>query len=100
MIEDLLSELTDRGWYLYSLYSHIDRSPAFAWECTIRCPSNPPLIAFGQGPSAYDAIALAIDNIERAEPHKLPTFTVTKESSIADIVTRLTKPAEPIKRRI
>lgn len=103
MLEDLLTELADRGWYLYSLYNlPLDRPLPFQWECTIRYPGEAPLVSYGQGPSAYDAIANAIDGIERAQPHQLPTFTVTEESrvSIADIITKLSQPAEPIKRRI
>lgn len=102
MLEDLLSELTDRGWYLYSLYNlPLDRPAAFQWECTIRCPGEAPLVAYGQGESAYLAISNAIDGIERAAPHVLPTFTVTEESraSIADIIAKL-QPAVKINRRI
>lgn len=99
-IEDLLSELSDRGWYLYSMYNHpFDRPGPYQWETSIRKPGPPPLLAVGQGASLYDALSMAIDNIDRAEPYQMPTFTVTKEPVLSDILSKLTTPAEPFKRR-
>lgn len=100
MIEDLLTEITERGWYLYSAYSHIDRPIAFSWECTLR-NAEASLVAFGQGETFAIALAFALDNIERAEPGKLPTFVSYDEPKV-DLSAILSKlqPAEPIKRRI
>lgn len=99
-IEDLLSELSDRGWYLYSMYHHPhDRPGPYQWETSIRKPGPPPLLAVGQGATMYDALSMAISNIDRAEPYQMPTFAVTKEPAITEILSKLAAPAEPLRRR-
>ncbi len=101
MIEDLLTEIAERGWYLYSAYSHpFDRPSAFAWECTIRNAAAS-LVAFGQGPDLSIALSMALDNIERAEPGVLPTFTVSEAPKIdlASVLANLRPASEPIARR-
>ena len=100
MIEDLLSELSDRGWYLYSMYNHpFDRPGPYQWETTIRFPGPPPIVAVGQGASLFDALSMAINNIERAQPYVAPTFVTFTQPALSDIISKLTQPAEPLKRR-
>jgi len=84
MIEDLLTEITERGWYLYSAYSNpYDRPSAYRWECTLRNAAAS-LVSFGQGPDLSIALSQALDGIDHAAPGKLPTFTVYKGKRMPD----------------
>lgn len=99
MIESLLAEISERGWYLYHLRDCND-SRLFRWECTIR---NAPLalVAYGQGITCELALSMAIDGIDRAEPHMLPIFTVHKTPpavNLREILDRI-QPAVKINRR-
>ena len=71
MIEGLLTEASERGWYLYSLRDRADslRDP---WEAMLRHPAA--LASYGQGATAELALSAALDGIERAQPHSLPTY--------------------------
>ena len=69
MIEDLLTEISERGWYIYSLRDCGD-SRQSPWECSLRHRSC--LITYGQGSTAELDISSALDAIERATPHKIP----------------------------
>lgn len=103
-IEDLLEDVSDRGWYLYSMYHHpLDRPIAYQWELTLRCPGPPALCAHGQGASLSEALIQAINNIERASPFVMPTFVATNETPLATVMSKLMKPAQPaqpIQRKI
>jgi hypothetical protein len=102
MIEDLLAEITDRDWYLYSAYSHpYDRPSAFTWECTLR-NAEASLVAFGQGPSLDVALSQALDNIDRAQPGVLPTFTVSEapKADVASILAILLPQATITRRKL
>ncbi len=99
MIESLLAEITDRGWHVYTLRDCAD-SRIFPWECTLRCPALS-LVAYGQGTSMQSALAMAVDGIDRAEPHTLPTFTIHRPSPAVDLtdILRRLAPAPTITRR-
>jgi hypothetical protein len=89
MIEDLLSEASARGWYLYSLRDRADghRNP---WEATLRHPSC--LASYGQGATAELALSAALDGIERAQPHELPKVgiaDVPDQAVLAKILRKL-----------
>lgn len=99
MIESLLSEISDRGWHVYTLRDCAD-SRAFPWECTLRCPALS-LVAYGQGITCELALSMAIDGIDRAEPHMLPIFTIHKTPpavNLREILDRI-QPAVKINRR-
>jgi hypothetical protein len=99
MIENLLSEISDRGWHVYSLRDCAD-SRLFPWEVTIRCPALS-LVAYGQGTTLALALSMAIDGIDRAEPHTLPTFTIHAAPpavNLREIMNRI-QPAVKINRR-
>lgn len=100
-IESALAEITSRDWYVYTLRECVgDRPSMFRWECTLRDAVSK-LVAFGQGPTCEDALSMAIDGIDRAEPGVLPTFTIHKSApanSLAEILSRV-KPAVRIERR-
>jgi hypothetical protein len=99
MIEDLLSEISDSGWHVYSLRDCAD-SRLFPWEVTLRCPALS-LVAYGQGTSLELALSMAIDGIDRAEPHVLPTFTIHKTPpavNLREIMARI-QPIVSINRR-
>jgi hypothetical protein len=98
-IESLLSEITDRGWHLYTCRDCAD-SRLFPWEVTLRCPALS-LVAYGQGQSMELALSQAIDGIDRAEPHVLPTFTIHTAPpavNLREILARL-QPVVKIERR-
>lgn len=103
-IEDLLEEIAGRDWYIYSLYNHPhDRPGPFQWETTLRHEAGPnSLAAHGQGASMFEALAQAVNNIDRAAPHIMPTFLPVQESStsISDILSRIAPKREPIERKI
>jgi hypothetical protein len=71
-LDQLLSEIYDRGWHLYSLHdSHDGRHDH--WTCSIRLEAGPAsLISYGQGPTPYIALSMAYDQIPGAVPHQLP----------------------------
>lgn len=54
-LEDLLSEITDRGWYVYQLCA----SPTGAWRAYLRDPL-PPSITYGEGDSPFNALDAAL----------------------------------------
>jgi hypothetical protein len=98
-IESLLNEITERGWHVYTCRDCAD-SRLFPWEVTLRC-SALSLVAYGQGECLELALSMAIDGIDRAEPHTLPTFTVYKSPpavNLREIMNRL-QPVTPINRR-
>ena len=80
MIEDLFIEISERGWYVYSLRDCGD-SRQSPWECSLRHRSC--LIAYGQGPSADLAISSALDAIERATPHDIPAPQISREPAFS-----------------
>ena len=99
-IEDLLSEIADRGWYLYSLRNTGDKR-SNPWECYIR-DAAAETIGYGQGPSAYLAISAAIERHEiAAEKHALPTVTLHNghnaepSSILSDALSRLLNRNKP-----
>jgi hypothetical protein len=98
MIESLLVEITERGWHVYSLRDCAD-SRLFPWEVTLRCPALS-LVAYGQGTTLALALSMAIDGIDRAEPHTLPTFTygIEPRVDLRSIMNRI-QPAVKINRR-
>ena len=99
MIEDLLTEIRDRGWHVYTCRDCAD-SRLFPWEVTLRCPALS-LVAYGQGTSMELALSQAIDGIDRAEPGVLPTFTVYKTPpavNLREILDRI-QPTVKINRR-
>jgi hypothetical protein len=98
-IESLLTEISDRGWHVYSCRDCAD-SRLFPWEVTLRCPALS-LVAYGQGECLELALSQAIDGIDRAEPHVLPTFTIHKTPpavNLREILARI-QPITPINRR-
>ena len=101
-IENLLTEITERGWYVYSMYNHpFDRPGPYQWETTIRHEAGQnSLAANGQGATMFDALSQAIGNIDRASPHKMPTFVTIEEPAFADVIAKLIPPAPTFKRRI
>jgi hypothetical protein len=99
MIESLLSEITERGWHVYTCRDCADSRP-YPWEVTLRCPAQS-LVAYGQGQSMELALSMAIDGIDRAEPHILPIFTIHKSPpavNLREILARI-QPAVKINRR-
>jgi hypothetical protein len=99
MIEDLLSEITERGWHVYTLRDCAD-SRLFRWECTLRNPLAR-LVTYGQGHTCELALSQALDGIDRAEPFVLPTFTVHKTAPAVDLREILARcaPVVQIERR-
>lgn len=105
-IETLLTEIADRGWYLYSLRNTGDTRQN-SWECYVRdAPTC--TVGYGQGSTAYLAISAAIEALESAaEPHTLPTYTlhnghVSEPSEILSSALRnlLNRGKTPFQRRI
>lgn len=93
MLEDLLSELSDRGW----LVSNLFQRPDGTWQANLRTATHH--TDFGLGLTAFDALAAAMDRIETAELTPIHPILSSVESrkSIADLIAKL-QPSEPIRR--
>jgi len=99
-IEDLLAELTSRGWSVYSLHQNSDARPAHhRWECTLRFPGPPALIAFATGQTCADALAYAIDRMDRAEI-EIPREIIAYDEPAIDLRAILNLRPTQINRRI
>lgn len=107
-VANLLSEISSRGWYVYTCGENPTSPPHMHWECKLRC-ANPPLIAFGYGSTLSEALSRAIDGIDHAEIHQpSPTKVFTGELGnkpaaidLSGIISKLTAKNQPaIKRRV
>lgn len=90
----LITEIYDRGWYLYSLHDSPDGRHDH-WTCSIRLEAGPAsLISYGQGPTPHIALTMAYDQIPGAVPHFLPQpaiFTPAEPAPALDLTSILSK---------
>lgn len=105
-LEDLLSEISSRGWYVYTCGENPPSPSHMHWECSLRC-ANPPLIAHGYGATLAEALSRAIDGMDSAEVYALREVKVftgylgnePAKADLSGIISKLT--AKPkINRRV
>ena len=96
MIEHLIAEAHELGWYIYQAHESTD----YGWRVYIRHPDC--LISYGQGPNLAVALEMALAAIPNALSHALPKIssTIAAPTSLASIVASLRAPTVPMKRRI
>jgi len=108
-IESLLTEISERGWFVYSAREcdHDRTLSGDQWQVTLTKPdafTGYNYVSYGQATTLALALASALDNIESAERKikESPTYVLNKTPSVdlSSILTKLSKPLEPIKRRI
>lgn len=105
-LDQLISEIYDRGWYLYSLHDSPDGRHDH-WTCAIRLEAGPDsLISYGQGPIPAIALSMAYDQIPGAVPHSLPKPTTFEPAvpepkpttDLSSILSRLLPHSKPDRR--
>jgi len=97
-LDTLLTEISERGWLVNNLF----QSSTGDWQANLR--TNFLYTQYGTGPTPSEALSRAIDAIETAkefERHAV-THSIDKTPSVdlSSILAKLSKPTEPIKRRI
>lgn len=108
-LDTILTEIYDRGWYLYTLRDDPDGRHDH-WSCSIRLEAGPAsLISYGQGPTPHIALTMAYDQIPGAVPHQPPkpatsTAIIPEPAApkvdLSEIISRLTKKPTNFVRRI
>ncbi len=93
-IDLLLTEIYDRGWYLYALHDSPD-GRFDHWTCALRFEAGPAsLISYGQGPTPAIALTMAYDQIPGAVTHQLPkpaTITLPEPAAKFDVSVIISK---------
>ena len=103
MIEDLLTEISERNWRVNNLFQRSDST----WQANLRSATHHTEFALADSPAL--ALALAIDQIERAiesdKPAPTKVFTESfgefcKNKSSVEAYLRRLRPVQPCDRRI
>ena len=93
MLEDLLAEISERGWWLYSLSQN-----QHEWTCHLR--SSPigtaQSLAYGCGQTPVEAIDFAMNQPEYQKVEAIAA-TVEERKSLADLLAKL--PTAKVYRR-
>jgi hypothetical protein len=95
MLEDLLAEITDRGWLVNNLFQRADG----LWQANLRSATHH--TDWGVALTPADALSIAMNLIDTAEETETRPILSSEESrqSIADIIAKL-QPAAKINRRV
>lgn len=88
------------GWHIYQLCDSFASSfqpRADRWTCSLRNPVLA-LVAHGHGPSAQEAIDMALNALDFATPS--PRFEAKPEARTFDLMALIRSPKPRIRRRV